>query len=87
MCAKEIFREGMHSFLCHVVEAPLGVFSCVLTFRGDLGHDIATTNLKLKGVFHNADLAMGSGENYARALIRKHGDMVQYLAFNALAEE
>lgn len=86
MSAKEIFREGMHSYLCHVVETPAGVFSCAVIFRSDLGRDPATTNLRLNAVFRNAEIAMGVGENYGRALIRKHGDVVRYLASNTNPE-
>ena len=61
MSAVEIFSEGVHSFLCEVVEAPPGVFSCAITFRRDLGRNIATTNFKLNGSFRNADFAMIAG--------------------------
>lgn len=75
------FAEGPYAFWCRVKEENPGAFVCVITFaRHLLTGSLQTKNFKLDGVFANAEMAMGVGEHYGRSMIRKHGDVVEYLA-------
>ena len=74
------FAEGLYSFWCTVREKDAGLFVCMITFSSNpvLG-PLKTENHEMDGVFATAAIAMGAGEQYGRAMIRDHGDVVSYL--------
>lgn len=78
---KRTFAEGLYAFWCDVTEEKPGMFVCAITFARNLfSGSLETTNLKLDGCFASAEIAMGVGESHGRNMIRKHGDVVEYLA-------
>jgi hypothetical protein len=87
MSVTKTFSEGWYFYWCDVREVSAGVFSCAITFTSDRNNGpLKTTKINMDGAFASAELAMGSGERYGRSLIRKHGDIVHYLATHALTE-
>ena len=78
---KRNFAEGRYAFWCDVVEEAPGMFVCAITFAHNLlSGSFQTKNFKLNVAFATAEMAMGVGEHYGRSMIRKHGDVVEYLA-------
>ena len=75
------FVEGFHTFWCGVEEEKAGVFACDVTFvTNSFNGPPRIMRFKLNGFFARAEVALGVSERYGRNMIRRHGDVVAYLA-------
>jgi hypothetical protein len=81
MATTKTFAEDLYLFWCDVKEDGPGVFVCAITFASSpFGGPFETTIFKVDGTFSSAESAMGAGERQGRKMIRKHGDVIRYLA-------
>lgn len=81
MAVTKTFVEGLYVFWCDVEEDSPGIFVCAITFASSpFGGPLRTKIFKVDGTFPSVESAMGAGERQGSRMIRKHGDVVGYLA-------
>jgi hypothetical protein len=81
MLISKTFSEGLYLYWCDIREDAPGMFTCTVNFANTPGElPLVTKQFKMNGAFATTEAAMGAGERYGRAVIRKHGDVVHYLA-------